>query len=135
MHETASERVHHTSSARATKGEEVTSDTDEGAEDLEQQTRASNVLILPASVERDLAETDGSLGALGRPFDHRTPFYIGLTGALGVAVAYVLARGIADVTTVLVLIGLALFIAIGLNPILDFLTSRGLARSLAVAIV
>lgn len=55
-----------------------------------------------------------SLGALARPFDHRAPFFAGLTGALGVGVAYVLARGIADVATVLVIIGLALFIAIGL---------------------
>ena len=33
--------------------------------------------------------------------------------------------GIADITSVLVIIGLALFIAIGLNPILEFLIDRG----------
>ena len=53
---------------------------------------------------------------MGRPFDRRTPFFIGLTGGLGVAVAYVIARGIGDITSVLIIIGLALFIAIGLNP-------------------
>jgi predicted PurR-regulated permease PerM len=93
------------------------------------------VLVLPPSVERELDESDESLGALGRPFDHRAPFFIGLTGALGVAVAYVLARGIADITTVLVIIGLSLFIAIGLDPIIDFLIKRGLRRGLAVGIV
>src|ERR1700733_10881243 len=76
----------------------------------------SNVLILPSSVERELDPSDESLGALGRPFDHRAPFFVGLTAAFGVAVAYVIARGIADVATVLVIIGLALFIAIGLDP-------------------
>src|SRR5450755_551334 len=80
----------------------------------------SNVLILPSSVERELDESDDALGALGRPFNYRAPFFVGLTGAFGVAVAYVVARGIAEITTVLVIIGLALFIAIGLNPILDF---------------
>jgi predicted PurR-regulated permease PerM len=95
----------------------------------------ANLLVLPASVERDLDESDESLGALGRPFDHRAPFFVGLTGALGVAVAYVIARGIADVTTVLVIIGLALFIAVGLNPILDVLMKHGLRRGLAVGIV
>src|SRR5580692_10465863 len=80
----------------------------------------SNVLVLPPSVERELDDSDESLGALGRPFDHRAPFFVGLTGALGVAVAYVIARGIADITSVLVIIGLALFIAIGLKPIVDF---------------
>jgi predicted PurR-regulated permease PerM len=93
------------------------------------------VLLLPPSVERQLDESDESLGALGRPFDHRTPFFIGLTGALGVAVAYVLARGVADITTVLVIIGMALFIAIGLDPVIDFLIKRGLRRGIAVAIV
>ena len=60
-----------------------------------------------------------SLGTLGRPFDRRHPFFVGLSGAFGVAVAYVLFRGIADITSVLVIVGLALFIAIGLNPIID----------------
>lgn len=96
---------------------------------------APNVLILPASVERELDESDESLGVLGRPFDHRSPFFIGLTGALGVAVAYVVARGIADISSVLIIIGLSLFIAIGLNPILVFLVNRGVKRGVAVALV
>ena len=111
--------------------------------DLEEQgtnvgsnsTAPSNVLLLPPSVERDLDESDEALGSLGRPFDHRAPFFVGFTAALGVAVAYVLARGIADVTSVLVIIGLALFVSIGLNPLLEFLVNRGLRRGLAVAVV
>jgi predicted PurR-regulated permease PerM len=50
-------------------------------------------------------------------------------------VAYILARGIADITSVLVVIGLALFLAIGLDPILVFLVDRGLQRGVAVGIV
>jgi predicted PurR-regulated permease PerM len=95
----------------------------------------SAVLILPASVERELDESDESLGALGRPFDHRAPFFVGLFGAFGVAIAYVITRGIAQISSVLVIIGLALFIAIGLKPVLDFLTGHGLRRGLAVGIV
>ena len=94
-----------------------------------------DVLILPPAVERELSETDESLGTLGRPLDRRNPFFIGLTGALGVGVAYLLFRGLADVTGALVIIGLALFIAIGLNPIVEFLQSRSLPRGVAVAIV
>jgi hypothetical protein len=94
-----------------------------------------DVLILPPAVERELSETDDSLGTLGRPLDRRNPFFIGLTGALGVGVAYLLFRGLADVTSALVIIGLALFIAIGLNPIIEFLQSRFLPRGVAVAIV
>jgi predicted PurR-regulated permease PerM len=101
----------------------------------DQDAETSTVLILPAAVERALDESDDSLGALGRPFDHRSPFFIGLNAALGVAVAYVIVRGIADITTVLVVIGLALFIAIGLNPVIEFLVDRGLRRWIAVGIV
>src|ERR1700684_3716 len=96
---------------------------------------AGHVLLLPPSVERELNNGDESLGSLGRPFDRRTPFFVGLTGALGVDVPYVSARGIADITSVLVVIGLALFIAIGLKPIVDFLTDRGVARGVTVLIV
>lgn len=93
------------------------------------------VLILPTSAARELDESDESLGVLGRPFDHRSPFFIGINAAFGVAAAYLIVRGLADITTVLVIIGLALFIAIGLNPIIDFLMGKGLRRGLAVAIV
>ncbi|MGH8988344.1 MAG: AI-2E family transporter [Acidimicrobiales bacterium] len=103
--------------------------------DANDEADSQNVLLLPPSVARELDGSDDSLGTLGRPFDHRSPFFVGLTGGLGVAVAYVIARGIADVATVLVIIGLALFIAIGLNPILDFLTRHGLRRNLAVLFV
>jgi predicted PurR-regulated permease PerM len=101
----------------------------------DQDAEAPAVLILPVATERALDESDDSLGALGRPFNHRSPFFIGLNAALGVAVAYVIVRGVADITTVLVVIGLALFIAIGLNPVIEFLVSRGLHRWIAVALV
>ena len=94
-----------------------------------------DVLILPPAVERELSETDESLGTLGRPLDRRNPFFIGLTGALGVGVAYLLFRGLSDVTSVLVIVGVALFIAIGLNPIIEFLLSKSVPRGVAVAIV
>ena len=95
----------------------------------------ADVLILPPEVERELSETDESLGTLGRPLDRRNPFFVGLTGGLGIGVAYILFRGLADVTSALVIVGLALFIAVGLNPIIDFLMSRSVSRGLSVGIV
>jgi hypothetical protein len=93
-----------------------------------------DVLILPPAVERELSETDQSLGTLGRPLDRRNPFFIGLTGALGVGVAYLLFRGLSDVASVLVIVGVALFIAIGLNPIIEFLISKSVPRGGAVVV-
>jgi predicted PurR-regulated permease PerM len=116
--------------------DDITQEEDgQGSVLAENDGHAGNVLLLPPSVERELNNGDEALGVLGRPFDRRTPFFVGLTGALGVAVAYVIARGIADITSVLVIIGLALFIAIGLKPIVDFLIGRGVARGVTVLIV
>ena len=111
------------------------SEIDQPPGPAESSDSAANVLILPTSVERELDQSDDSLGSLGRPFDHRSPFFIGLTGALGVAIAYVIFRGMADISSVLVIIGLALFIAVGLDPILVVLVNRGFRRGLAVGVV
>jgi predicted PurR-regulated permease PerM len=111
----------------------LTSGADQPDKDVDVETPPG--LILPIALERILDESDDSLGALGHPFNHRSPFFIGLNAAFGVAVAYLVVRGIADITTVIVVIGLALFIAIGLNPVIEFLVSRGLRRWIAVGIV
>ena len=92
-------------------------------------------LVLPPGVQDQDDKTRKNLGVIGRPLDRRAPFYVGLTGGLGLGAAYVIGLAIGDITSVLVLIGLGLFIAVGLNPILVFLVHRGLSRGLAVAIV
>lgn len=94
-----------------------------------------DVLLLPPDVELDPDGSGQSLGVQGRQFDRRHPFFIGMSGAFGVAVAYVVFRGITDITSVLIIVGLALFIAIGLNPIIEMLTARSLSRGTAVVIV
>jgi predicted PurR-regulated permease PerM len=102
--------------------------------DAVQEVRPS-LIVLPAGTEDPLGNAEPSFGVLGRPFNHRAPFFVGLMAALGVAVAYVVARGIADISDVLVLIGLSLFLAIGLNPILQFLELHGRSRGFAVGVV
>lgn len=76
-----------------------------------------------------------SLGRPGRPVNRRTPFYIGFTAALGVAVAYVLVKAVADAGEVLALIGVSLFLAVGFSPAVVWLTRRRIPRSLSVLLV
>jgi hypothetical protein len=87
------------------------------------------------SVAAVQAEETGGLGRPGRPVNKRSPFFIGMTAAAGVAVTY----GVAELTirarSVLVLIGLALFIAIGLDPVVAWLTRRRVPRWAAVVII
>jgi len=92
-------------------------------------------LVLPPGVQDHDDKTGKNLGTIGRPLDRRAPFYVGLTGGLGLGAAYLIGLAIEDISSVLVLIGLGLFIAIGLNPVLVFLVRRGLSRGLAVAVV
>lgn len=65
----------------------------------------------------------------------RAPFMIGFLGALGVLVAIGLAQAVLAVQSVLILVVLSLFLALGLNPVVEFLTRRRVRRGLAVTIV
>jgi predicted PurR-regulated permease PerM len=82
------------------------------------------------------AEDDAQpFGRPGRPLDRRSPFFVGMTGAAGVAVTYGLIQVIIAARSVLILIGLALFIAAGLDPLVTWLTRHRLPRWAAVTVV
>jgi predicted PurR-regulated permease PerM len=83
----------------------------------------------------EVAKRTGGLGEPGRPVNRRSPFMIGLTGAFGVAVAYGLIELIIRARSVLILIGLAMFIAIGLDPIVGWLVRHRMPRWAAVLTV
>jgi predicted PurR-regulated permease PerM len=82
-----------------------------------------------------IAEETGGLGRLGRPMNRRSPFFVGMAAAAGVAVTYGLVELLIRARSVLVLIGLALFIAAGLDPAVNWLTRRRLPRSCAVIVI
>ena len=83
----------------------------------------------------EVAEKTGGLGDLGRPVNRRSPFMIGLYAAFGVAVAYGLIELFIGARSVLILIGLAFFIAAGLDPIVGWLVRHGMPRWAAVLVV
>jgi len=82
-----------------------------------------------------IADETGSLGRLGRPMNRRSPFFVGMMAAAGVAVTYGLVELLIRARSVLVLIGLALFIAAGLDPAVSWLTRRRLPRWSAVIVI
>ncbi|WP_372338809.1 AI-2E family transporter [Actinoplanes sp. RD1] len=81
------------------------------------------------------AVVTGQFGRPGPPLSRRNPFLIGLTGGLGVIVAYVIFLGIRNAASILVLIFVALFLAIGLNPAVLRLQKWHFPRWLAVTVV
>jgi predicted PurR-regulated permease PerM len=83
----------------------------------------------------DGAQETGGLGRPGRPMSRRSPFFIGMAGAAGVAVTVAVIALILKAGSVLVLIGMAFFIAIGLDPVAAWLTRHRVPRPAAVIIV
>ena len=73
-------------------------------------------------------------GEPGPPLEH-TPFHVGLLGGLGLAVAYWLATRFFAVGSVLILVVVAMFLAAGLNPIVEYFMGRGLRRPWALVVV
>jgi predicted PurR-regulated permease PerM len=64
-----------------------------------------------------------------------TPFNIGFFGALGALVAIFLSQQLLSISSVLILLVMSMFLAIGLNPVVEFFMRRGLRRSLSVLLV
>jgi predicted PurR-regulated permease PerM len=80
-------------------------------------------------------DSEADFGRPGPPINRQSPFYIGFVGAIGVLLAYNLLHLIASLSSVLTLVGVAAFLAIGLDPLVRILQRRGLGRGAAVAVV
>jgi len=77
----------------------------------------------------------GRFGTAGPPLNRRNPFFVGFVGGLGLLVAYAFFLGFRNAASILVLIFVAMFLAIGLNPAVVRLRAWGIPRGGAVAIV
>lgn len=88
------------------------------------------VVAVPVPAE----EPASPFGTPGRPLS-RSPLIVGLTGGLGLLLAYSAYLAIRNVLSILILIFIALFLAVGLNPAVGRLQRWGLPRGGAVAAV
>ena len=107
------------------RGDETRGDQGRG------ESRVQEALETAAAV----AEETGGLGTPGQPINRRSPFMIGMLAAFGVAVAYGLIELIVGARSVLIIIGLALFVAAGLDPVVGWLVRHRVPRWAAVLVV
>ena len=107
------------------RGDETREDPDRG------ESRVQEALETAAAV----AEETGGLGIPGQPINRRSPFMIGMLAAFGVAVAYGLIELIIGARYLLIIIGLALFVAAGLDPVVGWLVRHRVPRWAAVLVV
>jgi predicted PurR-regulated permease PerM len=93
--------------------------------------------ILDEDVRRQEAGADeeNPFGVPGRPLNRRSPFRVGFGGAIGVGLVYLLYRALVNAESVLVLVVIAAFFAIGLNPTVSRLERLGLRRGASVGVV
>jgi predicted PurR-regulated permease PerM len=99
---------------------------DRSAEALAEEIHAA--AETEAGVDDELA-----YGRVGPRFDRRAPFYMGMAGAAGVAVVFALGAVVVDIGQVLLLIALAIIIAVGLEPAVNWIMRTGAPRWLAVS--
>lgn len=87
--------------------------------------------------ESGAGDDDGDEGRFGRPGRplRRSPFLVGFSFGLGLLLAYAAFLAVRNAASVLVLVFIALFLAIGLNPAVVRLRGWGLPRGAAVAVV
>lgn len=83
----------------------------------------------------ELVRLGPDLGEPGRPFERHSPFYVGLVGGLGLLAALLLGLALYTIQSVLVLIVVSLFLAAGLNPIVEWLERHGVRRGPSVLVV
>lgn len=74
-------------------------------------------------------------GIAGAPINRTNPFYFGFVATLGALTAIVLLRALASASQIFVIILLALYLAMGLNPAVEALRQRGLSRVSAVGAI
>ena len=100
-------------------------------EAIEGDDTAAELMAVAMGAEVD---SERPYGRLGRPLAHSS-FSFGFKAALGAILAIIVWRGLASITGTLVLIVMALFLAVGLNPFVERLEARGLSRRASVGLV
>ncbi len=84
----------------------------------------------------DRGRTAGQRSGHGHlPLSQRSPFGIGLFAGAGALLAWWLGGLLLDIGSILVLVVVSMFLAVGLNPAVEWLGRRGVRRSLAVLAV
>jgi predicted PurR-regulated permease PerM len=96
--------------------------------DLTSEERSKQFLVDRRPVE----DADDTYGTPGRPLRRASAFYMGFMGAVGALLAFWIGQQILSIRSILVLILVAAFLAVGLNPAVEFFLRRGMKRPWAV---
>jgi predicted PurR-regulated permease PerM len=115
----------------------------DAAETVAAQTGAAQTGAAAARTDENLADAllieerhpDVGMGLPGPPLRRSNPFMFGFFAALGVLVAWGLWNALGRASSVLILLMVSMFIAVGLNPLVEWFMRRGLKRGVSVGVV
>lgn len=121
----------------ATEAKEVTEAEARGLSELVHEHAETQTFLRDDLVREAAAGVtpERPFGLPGRPLSQRSPFYLAFVATFGVAAAALICEALIKAWGVLILILVAGFFAVGLDPIVSWLTARGWRRGLAVAAV
>ncbi len=131
----------------ADEAQEAARTADESADSAKDaETAAEEAVDKETAAERaknDLADElliderhpDVGMGQPGPALRRSNPFVFGFFAALGVLVAWGLWNALGRASSVLILLLVSMFIAVGLNPLVEWFMRRGMRRGVAVGVV
>jgi len=88
-----------------------------------------------SSYQPALDSEEHPFGVPGPPISRHSPFYKGFWTGLGVLLALALGIAVREARSVIVLVLVSIFLAVGLNPVVEWLQRRGVTRRWAVIVV
>ena len=133
--------------AEADRAEAAADQADASAAEAKEAAASSAAIAEQIDNATDLVVADPE--ADGTPYDvvaevteppapsllRHSPFSIGFVGALGALAAIFLAQQLLGISSILILLVMAMFLAIGLNPVVEMFMRRGMKRGLSVLLV
>ena len=98
-------------------------------------TAESGPVAAAEEVAARISTDEAPMGRLGRRFNWKAPFFIALAATAGVLITYGFLQLFLTAAHTVILLGLAFFLAVGLEPAVSWLVRHHVKRSLGVAIV
>jgi len=120
-----------------TDAQQARTDAQQASADASGAAESAEELLLEDEEGREAAQVSAEqpFGVLGKPLDRRSSVRLGFGVTVGALLAIALGRAVMIVERELLLLLVAAFLAIGLEPVVGWLVGRGLRRGWAVAVI
>jgi predicted PurR-regulated permease PerM len=115
--------------------QDAAASADEAEDSAQDAGKAARTAMHDELLIHESDEDEAGLGQLGPPLHRGHPFRFGFFAGLGALLAYGLVQAMGRAQSVLVLLIVSMFIAVGLNPLVEWFIRRGVRRGWSVGIV